>query len=69
MHKPIHIKSTFIRSSFCSGGECVEVAPLTNYAVTVRSTKETSREPLVFTKDEWDAFVKGVKAGEFDFKA
>jgi hypothetical protein len=47
----------------------VEVAPLTNYVVTVRSTKETSHEPLVFTKDEWDAFVKGVKAGEFDFKA
>ncbi len=23
-------------------------------------------KPLEFSRDEWDAFVKGVKAGEFD---
>jgi hypothetical protein len=33
----------------------------------VRDTKDSQRRTeLTFTHDEWDAFVKGVKAGEFD---
>jgi hypothetical protein len=54
-------------SSFCSLGDCVEVGQMPGGAVTVRDTKDPERRmALTFTRDEWDAFVKGVKAGEFD---
>ena len=54
-------------SSFCTGGHCVEVGQLTDGSVAVRDTKDAAREArLVFTRDEWVAFVQGVKAGEFD---
>jgi len=54
-------------SSFCSLGDCVEVGLLPGGAVTVRDSKDPQRRTeLTFTRDEWDAFVKGVKNGEFD---
>jgi hypothetical protein len=54
-------------SSFCSLGDCVEVGQLPGGAVTVRDTKDSERRTaLTFTRDEWAAFVQGVKAGEFD---
>ena len=54
-------------SSFCSLGDCVEVGLLPGGSVTVRDTKDPQRRTeLTFTRDEWDAFVKGVKNGEFD---
>lgn len=34
--------------------------------VAVRDAKNATQAPLVFTKQEWDAFVQGVKLGEFD---
>lgn len=54
-------------SSFCSFGECVEVGQLPGGSVSVRDTKDPERSmSLVFTREEWAAFVKGVKMGEFD---
>ncbi|MEU9834316.1 DUF397 domain-containing protein [Streptosporangium sp. NPDC048047] len=47
-------------------GNCVEVAPLDGGRVGVRDSKDRSGPVLVFTPDEWDAFVGGVKDGEFD---
>jgi len=35
-------------------------------AIAVRDSKDTSGPVLVFTRDEWDAFVAGAKDGEFD---
>ncbi|MEV6844350.1 DUF397 domain-containing protein [Actinoplanes sp. NPDC051411] len=32
----------------------------------VRDSKDLTRAPLVYTLDEWRAFVGGVKDGEFD---
>jgi hypothetical protein len=52
-------------SSFCSGGDCVEVGQVPHGVVTVRDTKDRGRE-LVFSNEEWAAFVAGVKNGEFD---
>jgi hypothetical protein len=58
---------TYKVSSFCSLGECVEVGQLPGGSVSVRDAKDPERGiSLVFTHDEWDAFVKGVKNGEFD---
>lgn len=53
-------------SSFCNWGECVEVGAASNGSVLVRDSKDADRRTLEFTRDEWVAFVKGVKAGEFD---
>ena len=54
-------------SSFCSGGGCVEVGQLPDGAIAVRAAQAPVRETsLVFTQDEWAAFVAGVKNGEFD---
>lgn len=52
-------------SSFCNFGECVEVGRLPDGGMSVRATAERSTT-LEFTRDEWAAFVRGVKAGEFD---
>lgn len=53
-------------SSFCHEGGCVSVT-LTRGEVLVRDAKHPMLSPtLQFTHEEWAAFVKGVKAGEFD---
>jgi hypothetical protein len=56
------------RKSTRSGGSCdncVEVAFVDN-AIAVRDSKNPGGAALVYTRDEWDAFVGGVKDGEFD---
>lgn len=53
-------------SSFCSVGGCVEVGRLPNGRVALRDGKEPERAPLIFTAQEWAAFVAGVRQGEFD---
>jgi hypothetical protein len=52
------------RSSFCSGGSCVEVALLDD-RVAVRDSKDSGRI-LVFRQAEWVAFLEGARNGEFD---
>ncbi|WP_020499986.1 DUF397 domain-containing protein [Sciscionella marina] len=47
-------------------GNCVEVKPLADGGVLVRDTKDRSVPPFRYTAAEWDAFIKGVKDGEFD---
>ena len=51
-----------------SGGEgnCVEVAGNLDGIVAVRDTKNRNSGTLIFTDAEWNAFVGGVKDGEFD---
>lgn len=44
---------------------CVEVA-FVGGAIAVRDSKNPSGPALIFTPDEWDAFVAGAKDGEFD---
>ncbi|HST66853.1 MAG TPA: DUF397 domain-containing protein [Mycobacteriales bacterium] len=53
------------KSSFSSSGNCVEVALATD-GVGVRDTKDREGPVLRFTRAEWDAFVAGVRNGEFD---
>jgi hypothetical protein len=57
------------RSSFCSGGSCVEVAALEDGWISVRDTKDRGKPPHMYTREEWADFVRGVKAGEFYFPA
>jgi hypothetical protein len=46
---------------------CVEVA-ITPQGVAVRDTKNRDEGILFFNHNEWDAFIKGVKGGEFDLR-
>jgi hypothetical protein len=63
-----HYSATSYRtSSFCGDSSCVEVAPLPEGDVFVRDSKDRMAPPHRFTAQEWSDFVRGVKAGEFDF--
>lgn len=56
-------------SSFCGTGGCVAVAALPDGSVALRDSKDEALSPHVFTPEEWDAFVAGVRNGEFDRSA
>lgn len=59
----------WIKSSLSSyNGNCVEVAGLADDAILVRDSKNPRGGILNFTPAEWDAFVGGVRNGEFDRK-
>jgi hypothetical protein len=49
-----------------SSGDCVEVADNLPGVVAVRDSKNPTGPALVFTPDEWAAFIGGVRDGEFD---
>ncbi|MEU5692054.1 DUF397 domain-containing protein [Actinosynnema sp. NPDC020468] len=62
---------TWRKSSFSTGdgtgGECVELASLTDGGVALRNSTLGDASPVVtYTKAELRAFVLGVKNGEFD---
>ncbi|MEV6985226.1 DUF397 domain-containing protein [Sphaerisporangium sp. NPDC051017] len=58
-------------STFSPNGaaECVEAGPLADDTgrVAVRHSHHPDREVILYTRGEWEAFIAGVKAGEFDF--
>jgi hypothetical protein len=56
-------KSTFSGSN---GGGCVEVARNLPGVIAVRDSKDREGPALVFTPEEWRAFLDGVRAEEFD---
>jgi hypothetical protein len=59
--------SYWVKSSLSfSNGNCVEVASLRGGEIGVRDSKDSAGPVLRFTSDEWDAFVGGVRNGEFD---
>lgn len=57
----------WIKSSKCdnSGGSCVEVAYAGDQVLT-RDSKDPAAAPQAYSREEWRAFVEGVKLGEFD---
>jgi hypothetical protein len=56
------------KSSLSSGGDnCVEIAFAADGSVGVRDTKAQGLGPVLeFFPGEWEAFLGGVKGGEFD---
>ncbi|MBL7053172.1 MAG: DUF397 domain-containing protein [Candidatus Portnoybacteria bacterium] len=61
-------RSSFFMEEFrpgegCQGVECVTVK-INNNTVMIRDTK--TGDILNFSYDEWNTFLNGVKAGEFD---
>lgn len=56
-------------SSYCNVGGCVEVGQRADGVVVVRDGKDPDRSrTLEFTREEWAAFIAGVKNGEFDLR-
>jgi len=54
------------KSSFSNANDnCVEVAFATDGRVAVRDSKDRSLLPHVYAREEWDAFLAGIAAGEF----
>ncbi|MET8000520.1 DUF397 domain-containing protein [Nonomuraea glycinis] len=49
-----------------SGDNCVEVAALPGGGQAVRDSKSPDGPVLTFTPGEWNAFIEGVRDGEFD---
>jgi hypothetical protein len=58
-------RATWRKSSRSSLNGCVEVA-FVEEKVAVRDSKDRYGPVLVFTRTEWDAFLGGVRDGEFD---
>jgi Domain of unknown function (DUF397) len=48
-------------------GSCVEVAALPGGAVAVRNSRHSDSPALIYTPAEIDAFIRGVKDGQFDY--
>jgi hypothetical protein len=51
------------------GRDCVEAGPLNDGSgrVAVRHSHFPDGAAILYTRQEWEAFVQGVRAGEFDF--
>lgn len=56
---------TWQRSAGCVGGDCAEVAPLPDGGIAMRNSQDPG-VILRYTRAEWDAFMSGIKGGEFD---
>lgn len=57
----------FRKSSYSGeNGQCAEVAPAADGGRWLRNSREPHKPALHYTAGEWDAFIRGVKDGEFD---
>lgn len=54
-----------------TSGSCVQAGPLADGSgrVAVRHSRRPDEATIVYTRAEWDAFLAGIKAHEFDFDA
>ena len=59
--------STWVKSSLSfANGNCVEVSDQPGGTIGVRNSRDQEGAVLRFTPDEWQAFLGGVRKGEFD---
>jgi hypothetical protein len=56
------------KSTLSNGGDnCVEIAFAADGCIGVRDSKQLGRGPILeFLPGEWEAFLGGVRSGEFD---
>ena len=56
-------------ASASAGGQCVEAGPVEDGSgrVAVRHSKNPQGLMITFSRGEWEAFVAGIRKGEFDF--
>jgi Domain of unknown function (DUF397) len=59
-------RATWRKSSYSNGGgECVEVADLSDGTRALRDSKNPDDGVLIFDRESWASFVAGIKAGQF----
>jgi hypothetical protein len=59
--------SIWVKSSLSfANGNCVEVSDQPEGTIGVRNSRDREGAVLRFTSDEWQAFIGGVRQGEFD---
>jgi Domain of unknown function (DUF397) len=59
--------SIWVKSSMSfANGNCVEVSDQPGGTIGVRNSRDRGGPVLRFTPDEWQAFLGGVRNGEFD---
>jgi hypothetical protein len=57
----------WIKSSLSyANGNCLEVSGLSGSRIKIRDSKDPEGPVLHFSPAEWDAFLGGVRNGEFD---
>ena len=67
MATPDLATAAWVKSSFSgNNGDCVEAAPLADGRIAVRNSNHPAEGVVFFTRAEIDAWIRGVKAGEFD---
>ncbi|QWF80611.1 DUF397 domain-containing protein [Amycolatopsis sp. CA-230715] len=59
-------KSSYSESGGSNGGNCVEAAALPDGRIAIRNSNNPDAGVTYFTRAEMSAWLKGVKAGEFD---
>jgi hypothetical protein len=63
----VNDKLAWFKSSFSANGQsCVECARLPGGGMAVRDTKDPDGPTLIFTSEDWEAFTRGIRAGELD---
>jgi hypothetical protein len=59
-------KSSFSGASNGGGGDCAEAAALPDGRIALRNSNHPEAGAVFFTRAEMNAWIKGIKAGEFD---
>lgn len=59
----VRAHTTFIKSSFSEGGDCVEVTR--TEVIGVRNSKDPDGPVLLVSRTGWEAFANGMLAGDF----
>jgi hypothetical protein len=60
-----HSAPAWRKSSRCDTNACVEVATISG-GIAVRDSKWPDGPILRFDRNEWSAFLAGIRAGDFD---
>ncbi|MEV0701713.1 DUF397 domain-containing protein [Saccharopolyspora sp. NPDC050389] len=66
LHQVEWRKSSFSGTGGNGSGNCVEAAALPDGRVAIRNSNAPDAGTILFTRAEISAWIKGVKAGEFD---
>jgi Domain of unknown function (DUF397) len=64
-HRSAQPKAKWRKSTFSGLNGCVEIAFIDGQ-IAVRDSKDRNGAILLFTRAEWDAFLIGIKKGQFD---
>lgn len=64
--RDLAVGKDYHKSSYSGAGNCVEVRMSQASEVMVRHSRRPTAGYLTFTSAEWQAFLLGVKNGEFD---